>query len=126
MAEICGELKRFGLTLVHGDRYGADILAERFRDNGIGYRHSDKSKSDLYLELLPLLNSNQVELLEGQRLINQFANLERTSPGAASLPSITRATRMTTSRTLLRVHWSTQSRSALPCSGLLKIHRDRV
>ena len=77
VAEICGELKRFGLTLVHGDRYGADILAERFRDNGIGYRHSDKNKSDLYLELLPLLNSNQVELLEGQRLINQFANLER-------------------------------------------------
>ena len=77
VAEICAELKRFGLTLVHGDRYGADILAERFRDNGIAYRHSDKNKSDLYLELLPLLNSNQIEILEGQRLINQFANLER-------------------------------------------------
>jgi hypothetical protein len=77
VAEICGELRRFGITYVTGDRYGAEILAERFRDCGIAYRHSEKSKSDLYLELLPLLNSGQVELLDSPRLISQIANLER-------------------------------------------------
>ena len=49
----------------------------RFRDNGIAYRHSDTSKSDLYLELLPLLNSGQIELFDNPRLISQIANLER-------------------------------------------------
>jgi hypothetical protein len=77
VAEICGELKRYGISYVVGDRYGADILAERFRDNGISYRHSDRSKSDLYPELLPLLNSGSIELLDNQRLISQIANLER-------------------------------------------------
>jgi hypothetical protein len=49
-------LKRFGISLVHRDGYGAEILAERFC---VAYAHFDKSKGDLYLELLPVLYSNQ-------------------------------------------------------------------
>jgi hypothetical protein len=70
-------VKRYGLTLVTGDNYGSELLAEQFRHQGIGYRKSDRTKSELYLEVLPMLNSSQVELLESQRLINQFAALER-------------------------------------------------
>jgi hypothetical protein len=38
---------------------------------------SDKTKSDIYRDLLPLLNSNQVELLDLPRLHSQLASLER-------------------------------------------------
>jgi hypothetical protein len=76
--EYCAECKRYGVGVVYGDRYGSEILAEQFRAQGIGYRPSEKSKSDLYLELLPLLNSRQVELLDNKRLFSQMANLERT------------------------------------------------
>ena len=75
--EICAELKRFDVRYVTGDRWGSELLAEQFRHLGIGYTPSAKTKSDLYLEVLPMLNSNQVELLDNQRLVNQFAALER-------------------------------------------------
>ena len=75
--EICDEFKRYGITVVTGDRWGSELLAEQFRNLGIGYKPSEKTKSDLYLEVLPMLNSNQVELLDNKRLVNQFAGLER-------------------------------------------------
>ena len=75
--ELCIELNRFGVGYVIGDRWGSELLAEQFKNLGIAYRPSDKTKSDLYLEVLPMLNSSQVELLDNQRLINQFAALER-------------------------------------------------
>jgi hypothetical protein len=75
--ELCPELKRYDIRFVTGDRWGSELLAEQFRHQGIGYKASDKTKSDLYLEVLPMLNSNQVELLDNQRLVNQFAALER-------------------------------------------------
>ena len=48
-----------------------------FREHGINYVPSDKMKSDIYLNLLPLLNSNQIELLDNKRLISQLCGLER-------------------------------------------------
>ena len=38
---------------------------------------SDRAKSDLYRDLLPQLNSGQVELLDLPRLTKQFCDLER-------------------------------------------------
>jgi hypothetical protein len=70
-------IKRYGLTSVVGDRYGGEWPREKFREHGIEYRVSDKSKSDIYKELLPLLNSGEVELLDHDRLVNQICNLER-------------------------------------------------
>jgi hypothetical protein len=77
--ELVLDLQRYGIEFVHGDRWGSELLAEQFKAQGIGYRPSDKTKSDLYLEFLPMLNSGQLELLDNPRMINQFANLERTT-----------------------------------------------
>ncbi len=44
---------------------------------GQRYRPADKPKSDLYRDLLPALNSNQIELLDHPKLINQVCALER-------------------------------------------------
>jgi hypothetical protein len=70
-------LKQYGLTTVTGDKYGGLWPSERFQVHGIDYQVSKLSKSDLYRELLPLMNSGQVELLDHERLVNQLINLER-------------------------------------------------
>ena len=75
--EFCDLLKSYRITQVTGDRYGGEWPREVFRDNGVQYRTSDKTKSDLYVSLLPAINSQQCELLNNKRLISQLCNLER-------------------------------------------------
>jgi hypothetical protein len=70
-------LKSYGLTTVKGDRYGGMWPRERFTSHGIDYQIASQVKSDIYLSLLPLLNSNRVELLDSPRLISQLVALER-------------------------------------------------
>jgi hypothetical protein len=65
------------VTQVIGDRYGGEFCRERFTKVGIAYRVADKVKSDLYRELLPLLNSRRAELLDNPRLLAQLVGLER-------------------------------------------------
>ena len=49
----------------------------QFKKHGASYKPADQTKSDLYLHLLPLLNSGRIELLDHPRLINQLVGLER-------------------------------------------------
>lgn len=76
-AEFCNELKRYGVGCVVGDRYAAEWVSEQFRLQNIAYRTADKSKSDIYDELIPLINSGGAELLDHQKLLAQLGNLER-------------------------------------------------
>ncbi|MGA2815240.1 MAG: hypothetical protein ABSE67_02890 [Xanthobacteraceae bacterium] len=50
---------------------------ELFSRFNINYEQSAAPKSDLYRDLLPLLNSNRVALLDHPRLIAQLCGLER-------------------------------------------------
>ena len=75
--EFAGVLKAYGLRSVSGDRYAGDWPRERFREHGIEYKVADRTRSDLYRDLLPLLNSDRVDLLENQRLVSQLSALER-------------------------------------------------
>jgi hypothetical protein len=62
---------------VVGDRYGGEFPREQFRKHGVSYEPSPKFKNDLYRDLLPLLNSRKIELLDHPRLVNQLVGLER-------------------------------------------------
>jgi hypothetical protein len=75
--EFSGLLKAYGIRKVTGDRYGGEWPRERFRVHGIEYAPSEKSKSDIYRDLLPLLNSRKTELLDLPRLASQLTGLER-------------------------------------------------
>jgi hypothetical protein len=75
--EFCSLLKRYCVYKVAGDHYGGEWPRERFQVHGVRYEVSDKVKSDVYRDLLPLLNSGRVELLDNARLINQLCQLER-------------------------------------------------
>jgi hypothetical protein len=44
-------------------------VAERFEKHGISFRTADLTRSEIYLELLPLINSRKVALLDNQKLI---------------------------------------------------------
>jgi hypothetical protein len=70
-------LKSYGIKKVLGDRFGGEFPRELYRKNGIEYRVCDKPKSDLYRDLLPLLNSGRITLPKSERLVQQLCGLER-------------------------------------------------
>jgi len=75
--EFCQILTQYRVHVIVGDRYGAHWVQEQFEKHGVTYTPSEKTKSDLYRELLPMLNSKTVELLDHRRLITQLCGLER-------------------------------------------------
>ena len=72
-----GLMKLYGISTVIGDRYAGDWIRERFLEHGIDYETTDRTKSELYRELLPMINSRKVQLLDHPRLHTQLCRLER-------------------------------------------------
>jgi hypothetical protein len=70
-------LRNYRVSEVKGDKYAGEWVAGEFGRQRIHYRASDKSKSDLYRELLPLINSRRADLLDLPRLTGQLVSLER-------------------------------------------------
>ena len=75
--EFATLLKSYRVTTVTGDRYAGEWPREQFRNHGIEYAVATRTKSDMYRDLLPILNSGQVELLDHKRMITQLSSLER-------------------------------------------------
>lgn len=70
-------LKEYGVRTVKGDRYAGEWPREQFRDNGVKYEVSKRTASDLYLDLLPIVNSGGCELLDVFGLKHQLLGLDR-------------------------------------------------
>jgi hypothetical protein len=70
-------LKSYRITRIVGDKYAGAWPAERFRERDVTYEASAAPKSDLYRDLLPLLNAKRIDLLDDQRLVAQLCGLER-------------------------------------------------
>jgi hypothetical protein len=77
--EISKLLKSYGLTKVTGDKYGAEWVVEAFAKTGVKYIASERDRSQIYLDTLPLFASGRVRLIDNQRLVGQFSQLERRS-----------------------------------------------
>jgi len=75
--QIADVLKAYGLSDTIGDRYAAEWIVDAFSRCGITYRHSERDRSSIYLDALPLFTSGRVRLLENRKLLMQFASLER-------------------------------------------------
>jgi hypothetical protein len=76
-AEFASVMKGYGVTRMAGDKWGSEFVRERFRDCGITLEPSERTKSDLYLELLPILSSGRIRLIDNKRLLAQLIGLER-------------------------------------------------
>ena len=70
-------LKRYRVSKVIGDHYGGEFVREPFRQHGISYELCKQPKSDLFRDMLPLLNSGNITLPRHDRLIAQIVGLER-------------------------------------------------
>jgi hypothetical protein len=77
VSDFAKTLREYRITTVRGDRYAGEWPRERFQVHGIFYQPCDLAKSDLYQDLLPLLNSGRIELLDIPRLKAQLSGLER-------------------------------------------------
>lgn len=77
VGEFAELLSSYRVTKVIGDRYAGEWPREQFRKTGFAYEVSAKPKSELYRDLLPLINSRRVELLDLSKLMTQLVGLER-------------------------------------------------
>jgi hypothetical protein len=77
VTEFSALLKSYNIRVVKGDRYAGLWPRERFSVHGIEYQCSEKPKSALYGDFLPLINSGRVELLDHPKLVAQLCSLER-------------------------------------------------
>lgn len=84
----CARLfKDYGINRIQMDRYAAQFPVELFSKYGITCLPSELNRSEIYHELLPLLNSGRIELLDNERANHQLLSLERrtTSSGKDSI-----------------------------------------
>jgi len=75
--EFSEVLKSYGIKSVMGDRYSGEWCTSAFSREGITYRNSELSKSEIYSEFLPLVMQQTVELLDNQNQFSEFRALER-------------------------------------------------
>jgi hypothetical protein len=75
--EFTNLMKKYRVSKVYGDRYGGEWPREQFTKRGVFYEPAEKPKSELYRDLLPLINSGAVDLLDNERLVQQLVMLER-------------------------------------------------
>jgi hypothetical protein len=77
VGEFAQTLRSYGVRTVRSDRYGGEWVVEAFQAHGVRCEAALKPKSDLFKELLPLINSRRVELLDHGKLVGQLCSLER-------------------------------------------------
>ena len=75
--EFARLLKGYRVIRITGDRYAGEWPREQFSKFGIRYEATAKSKSEMYVDLLPLINSRRIDLLDHTKLVNQLCSLER-------------------------------------------------
>jgi hypothetical protein len=79
VSEFVALMKTYNCARVVGDRYAGEWPREQFSRFGVMYEPAPKAKSELYLDLLALLNSKRLDLLDNTRAFNQLLSLERRS-----------------------------------------------
>lgn len=75
--EYAALLKSYRCSSVVGDRYSGEWVVEAFSKEGIHYRHSELTKSECYLESLPVFSQGVVDLLDVPVLTTELMQLER-------------------------------------------------
>jgi hypothetical protein len=76
-AEFASLLAGYRVGKVTGDRYAGEWPRERLASYNVGYEPAERPKSDLYRDLLPLVNGRRIDLLDVSKLTAQLCGLER-------------------------------------------------
>jgi hypothetical protein len=75
--DMAATLASYRLSSTTGDKYAAGWVVDAFAKVGVTYQHSERNRSEGYLDALPLFTAGRVRLLDLPRLVAQFASLER-------------------------------------------------
>jgi hypothetical protein len=75
--EIAKLLASYRLSKVEGDKYGALWVIDSFSKLDIRYTQSERDRSAIYLDCLPLFTSGRARLIDNARMVSQFSALER-------------------------------------------------
>lgn len=75
--EFVGLLRSYGVSTVTGDKYAGQWTVDAYKRRGIRYVHASRSKSEIYVDALPLLTAGTCDLLDLPRLTHQLTSLER-------------------------------------------------
>lgn len=70
-------IKRYGTRRVAGDHYAGNWPRDALAQHGIAYHESELTKSQIYLETIPLFSAGRVKLLDHARTLTQLRQLER-------------------------------------------------
>jgi len=77
VAEFCQVLKEYRCTEISGDKYAAEWVTSSFRAHGITYKNSERDRSQIFQEAVPLFTRGQAILLDHKVLISELSGLER-------------------------------------------------
>lgn len=77
VTEFASLMKSYGVIKAESDKWGGDWVVQAFQKQGISIIPCAKPKSDIYREVLPLLNAHRCSLLDHPRLVSQLCGLER-------------------------------------------------
>jgi len=75
--EFSDVFKKYRVGEIQSDRYAGEWVTASFRDCGIRVKPAKMTKSEFYLEAMPLLNNGSIELLDNPRLKGQLKALQR-------------------------------------------------
>ena len=75
--EFCELAKEYRCYTIVGDNYSADWVSSAYREAGRQYSRSELTRSELYLECLPLFTRGQVRIPELPALIRELRLLQR-------------------------------------------------
>jgi hypothetical protein len=75
--QVSAMLRAYDLKEVTGDAYAAEWVVSAFASSGITYRHSERNRSEIYRDAMPLFTSGRARILDIPKLISQFGSLER-------------------------------------------------
>jgi hypothetical protein len=77
IAELAKLCKRYGITEVEGDKFAGGFHADEWQRHGIRFKPCERTTSENYLHVLPLLLNGRARLLDNATLRAQLAGLER-------------------------------------------------
>ena len=75
-------LLSYGLRTVIGDAYAGEWVKDAFARYRIAYLPSKLNKTEIFLNLLPALNSKTILLPDNGKLVSQLTSLQRRTTGA--------------------------------------------
>jgi hypothetical protein len=77
LAECASLMKNYNLKACTGDKYSAGFVIEGFAKQGVTYTYSERDRSQVYVEALPLFTSGRARIVDNKKLVAQFSTLER-------------------------------------------------